>query len=257
MDETQQTIAAMRAVTISREYGSGGGEIAARLAGLLKWRLVDHEIIAHVAHELEVPETVVAARDEYAEGTFSRILNSIWRPTAEASAPTIGEAPSFTSSRPIVRELPYEETVRQVIKASANAGHVVIVGRGGQVLLADQRDVLHVRVVAPLEQRIAYVARREGLSTDAARTRIQIKDRDRTRYMQTQYRCQHDDPRLYDLVINTSVLALDNVVNLISQALEYKASRLSVPLAELGPVTGMTRYTAKAADFPVPPQPSA
>jgi len=61
----------------------------------------------------------------------------------------------------------------------------VIVGRGGQVLLADRRDVLHVRVVAPLEHRVVYVALREGLDMDTARARVQAKDRARGRYMQT------------------------------------------------------------------------
>ena len=56
--------------------------------------------------------------------------------------------------------------MRDIIIAAATSGHVVIVGRGSQVLLADRRDVLHVRVIAPLELRVAYAARREGLDID-------------------------------------------------------------------------------------------
>ena len=70
MNENQQAINAMRAVTISREYGSGGGEIAARLARRLGWQLVDHAIVVQAARELEIPETVVEARDEYAVGRY-------------------------------------------------------------------------------------------------------------------------------------------------------------------------------------------
>jgi cytidylate kinase len=131
---------------------------------------------------------------------------------------------------------------------------VVIVGRGGQVLLAGKRDVLHIRVVAPLELRVAYVAHREGLSLEAARLRVQAKDRARTRYMQTQYHCQHEDPHLYDLVIDTAVLDLDSAVDLICLALERKASRLTVPMAELGPAAGLAPYPGKPADFRVPGQ---
>ena len=83
----------------------------------------------------------------------------------------------------------------------------------------DKRDVLHVRVVAPLELRVAYVVHREGLDLDAARRRVQAKDRARTRYMQTEYHCQHEDPHLYDLVIDTAVLDLDSAVDLICLAL--------------------------------------
>jgi CMP/dCMP kinase len=234
MNENQQAIDAMRAITISREYGSGGGEIAARLARRLEWQLIDHQIVAQAARELGVHESVVQAHDEKVAGILPRIF--MWpypTPPEEAQA--------------------YYDMLRNVVQAAANTGHVVIVGRGGQVLLADQRDVLHVRVVAPLEQRIAYAVHREGLDTDAARTRVQQKDRDRTRYMQTQFHCKPDDPHLYDLVINTAILDLDSVVDEISLALVHKASRLRVPMEALGPAAGLSRYPGQPADFPVPP----
>jgi len=130
--------------------------------------------------------------------------------------------------------------MRDIITAATASGHVVIVGRGGQVLLADKRDV-----------------RREGLDTEAARRRVQAKDQARTRYMQTQYRSQHEDPHLYDLVINTAVLDLDSAVDQICLALQGKASRLSVPVEQLGPAAGLAPYPGKAADFRVPGQPSS
>jgi cytidylate kinase len=276
MEVNQQTIAAMRAVTVSREYGSGGGEIAARLAQRLGWRLVDHEVIAQVARELGISETLAEAHDEQVERRITRILQRLrlsvsgafTAPVAGAplgapflaasSSPAVGN-PSLAvgaTSPPPEQLAAYQDTLRYVVQAAARAGHAVIVGRGGQVILAGQRDVLHVRVVAPFAQRVAYVARREGLDEAAARARTQQKDQARTRYMQTQFQCQHDNPRLYDLVINTGLLDLDSAVDLIYIALERKASRLSMPAAELGPAAGMTRYAGQPADFPVPLRPS-
>jgi cytidylate kinase len=273
MDEIQHAISEMRAITISREYGSGGGEIAMRLAQRLGWRLIDHEVVAQVARELGIPETDAEAHDEQVESRIARILHrmrlrvsgAFTTPTAGAPlgtpflAPSTSPAPgtpfSAAGATPPAPEGPaYQDALRHVVQAAANTGHVVIVGRGGQVILADRRDVLHVRVVAPLAQRVAYVARREGLDEAAARARAQTKDRARTRYMQTQYHCQHDDPHLYDLVVNTGVLDLDSAVDLIALALARKASRLSVPVAELGPAAGLARYAGQPADFPVPPQ---
>ena len=256
MSVNQQAIAVMRAVTISREYGSGGGEIATRLARKLGWRLIDHAIIEQTARELEVYETEVEKHDEeYVESTLSRILNRI-RPASSGGFSPSG--PAFFASPARTEETrAYQETLRHIITAAATTGHVVLVGRGGQVLLADKRDVLHVRVVAPLELRVAYVVHREGLDLDAARERVQAKDRARTRYMQTHYRCQHEDPHLYDLVINTAVLDLDRAVDLICLALEDKASRLSVPVEQLGPAAGLAPYPVKPADFRVPGQPSS
>jgi cytidylate kinase len=252
MDVNQQAIAAMRAVTVSREYGSGGGEIAARLAHRLGWQLIDHAVIEQSARELEVYETEVEKHDEeYIEGPRSGFLSRIPQVPVSPLAPSGGAFASASSSAEIRA---YQETMRRTIIAAVTTGHVVIVGRGGQVLLAGKRDVLHIRVVAPLELRVAYVAHREGLSLEAARLRVQAKDRARTRYMQTQYHCQHEDPHLYDLVIDTAVLDLDSAVDLICLALERKASRLTVPMAELGPAAGLAPYPGKPADFRVPGQ---
>jgi cytidylate kinase len=258
MEVNLQAIAAMRAVTVSREYGSGGGEIAARLARKLGWQLIDHAVIEQAAHELGVYETEVEKHDEeYVESTLSRILNRIQN---FASAPVIAGPPvapsGFALPSPAAGTPAYQDIIRDIVTAAANTGHVAIVGRGGQALLADRRDVLHIRVVAPLEQRVAYVARREGLDMDAARTRVQAKDRARGRYMQTQYHCQHEDPHLYDLVIDTAVLDLDSAVDLICLALERKASRLSVPVEELGPAAGLVPYGGQPADFHVSGQSS-
>lgn len=191
MNVDPQAIAAMCAITVSREYGSGGGEIAARLARQLNWQLIDHAVIEQTARELEVHETEVEKHDEdYIEsdrpGTLDRILERL----------------------------------------------------------------------APLEQRITYVVRREGLGAESARKRVQAKDQARTRFMQTQYQCQHEDPHLYDLVIDTAVLPLDNAVDLICLALEGKASRLNVAVEQLGPAADLAPYPGRVADFRVPGQSS-
>src|SRR5205807_5678705 len=215
-----------------------GGEIAARLARRLDWELVDYQIVAEAAHNLGVHEAVVAAHDEKAGGILSRVFQ-------------------WPYPIPPEEEQAYYETLRRVVLEAANTGHAVIVGRGGQMLLRDRRDVLHVRVVAPLEQRVAYVVRREGLDPGAARKRVQEKDQARTRYVQTQFHGQPDDPHLYNLVINTAVLDLDSAVDQICLALEHKASRLSVPVEELGPAAGLTRYPSQPGDFPIPRESSS
>jgi CMP/dCMP kinase len=265
MEANQQAIAAMRAVTISRQYGSGGGEIAARLARKLGWQLIDHAIIEQTAHELGVSETDVARYDEeYVESTLSRILNGIRNLGAGGVIipPTsVGPLPSgapLAASRPsAANERAYQVTMQDVVRAAANTGHVVIVGRGGQFLLADRRDVLHIRVVAPLELRVAYVVRREEPNINAARVRIQEKDRARERYIQTQFQRKPDDPELYDLVINTAVLDLDRIVDLICFTLEARTSRLAVPAEDLGPAAGLAPYRGRPANFIVPRQPSS
>lgn len=240
------TIAQMRAITFSREYGSGGGEIAARLAQHLDWRLVDHEVVVRVARELGVSEATAAERDERPESLFSRILTSM-----QAIQPPIYVE---SASAPIIltNENDYRNALNKVIKAAVATGKVVIVGRGSQVQLAQRRDVLHVRIVASLERRIQYVMSREGLNQDTARSRILAKDRDRARYLQAEFQRDPADAHLYDLVINTDVIELDSAVDLIQLALERKARRLPVATGELGPVVGLQRYPGQPEDLRPP-----
>jgi cytidylate kinase len=237
----------MRAVTISREYGSGGGEVAARLATRLGWRLVDHEVVVRVARELGVTEAVAAEHDEQVEGLAARLLGAMQ--SIDWLAPATGSLAAPVTS---LDTGSYQAALHRVVVAAATEGQVVIVGRGAQVLLADRPEVLHARIVAPLAERISYVVRREGLDEAAARSRVALKDQDRQRYLRTHYDRHPADSHLYDLVVNTGVLTLDDAVDLIAQALERKAGRLRVPAAALGPAEGLAPYPGRPGDFRPP-----
>jgi cytidylate kinase len=245
MNEDRSTIATMRAITISREYGSGGGEIAARLAKRLQWRLVDHEVVVRVAQKLHVSEEEAEDHDERVENLAARILKSLR--VVHPTMPVAIEVPLTMDSRA------FHEARSQIIEGAVASGHVVIVGRGAQAHLAHRRDVLHVRIVAPLEARIAYVMSREGLGRARAQARILRKDQERARYLETFYHRSPGDPHLYDLVLNTGILDLESAIDVIALVLERKASRLSVPTRELGPVVGLPRYPGRPEDFR-PPQ---
>lgn len=244
MDQSRTMISNMRAITISREYGSGGGEVAARLAKSLAWKLIDHDVVVRVARRLGISEADAEEHDEKIEGPIARFLYSL-----RAIEPLIPNA-SQTSIETYTNV--YREALNRVIKAVVDEGHVVIVGRGAQVVLANRRDILHVRIIAPLERRIAYVMNREGLDYEAARSRIQLKDRDRIRYLQSEYRQNPTEPLLYDLVLNTVVLDLDSAVDLVTLALERKARLLSISTGQLGPVAGLSRYPDLPGDFHLP-----
>src|SRR5215472_15325643 len=156
MSGDSNLISRMHAITISREYGSGGGEIASRLASYLNWKLVDHEIIVQAARELGIPNAEAEEYDESSEGIVRDILTSV----SEISHPSL--------MRGIDAQV-YHEAVSRVITGAVMVGHVVVVGRGAQVLFADRRDVLHARIVAPHHLRVAYVMQREGLDAKTAR----------------------------------------------------------------------------------------
>ncbi|QBD78870.1 cytidylate kinase-like family protein [Ktedonosporobacter rubrisoli] len=244
MDDRNNLISQMHVVTVSREYGSGGGEIARRIAQRLGWRLVDHEIVLRVARELGVSEEDAAARDERTEGFVASLLSSMQ--AVDPSLMVLTPVPSVADPQA------YPKALSRVVQAAASSGYTVIVGRGSQVLLAQRRDALHIRIVAPLEQRIRYVMQREGLDYNAARSRIQLKDHDRQKYLQAVHHQRPDNPGLYDLVINTGVLDLDSAVDLIALALQRKATRLELPAEQLGPGAGLPPYPGHPHDLRPP-----
>ena len=242
MNQDIETINQMRAITISREYGSGGGEIATRLARHLGWRLIDHEIVERAASEIGTSIEVADAYDEHTEGFLARAFNSLQYLDPAFMASDASEAL-------IINEETYLETVSRIVRAAAAQGHVVIVGRGSQVLLSQQRDVLHVRIIAPFEKRVAYVMQREGIDRAAAESRIKMKDHDRMKHLETAYHRKPADAHLYDIVLNTSFLNLDSAVEIISLTLQQKARQLSVKTGELGPAVGLPPYPDKPEDF--------
>jgi len=244
MNEDFATINRMRAVTISREYGSGGGEIATRLAKRLGWQLIDHALVERTALEMGTSLEEAEAHDEYTQGIVSRALNSVLYlyPAYMVSAPPA----AFLSDEDYCR------TVDRIVRAAAARGHVVIVGRASQVILAEWRDVLCVRVIAPFEKRVAYVMQREGIDRHTAESRIHTKDHERASYLEREYHHHPDDAHLYDLVLNTSLLDLESAVDIICFTLEQKAKGLTKTTGELGPATGLARYPAQPEDFRPP-----
>jgi len=195
------------------------GEIASRLAKRLGWLLVDHGLVERVARELGTSTQEAEEYDEHTEGLVSRILNNMQYlyPAVIASAPP----EAFLSDEA------YHDTVNSLVRAAAARGHVVIVGRASEVLLAQRRDVLHVRIVAELEQRVAYVMQREERDQAAAQSRIHMKDHDRAKYLEREYHRKVEDAHLYDLVLNTSLLDLESAVDVICHTLQQKARQLA------------------------------
>ncbi len=236
----------MRAITISREYGSGGGEIAARMAQRLNWHLFDHEAVERVARRLDITQEEAEEHDENESSLGTRILESF---SAIQPVMSASPLPQLLHIDPHV----YHEALKRIIEQVVSEGHVVIVGRGTQMMLAKRRDVLHVRVEAPLDQRITYVTRREKLNREEAKARIHDKDGGRERSLLAQYRHSPNNPQLYDLIVNTGTISLDRTVDLIVLALTGKAERLDLPLEQLGPGAEMTPYPGPLHDFSVAP----
>src|SRR5262245_50241681 len=145
-------------VTISRQLGAGGSEVAAAVAQALAFRLVDRALVESVATRAGVRPAEVARLEERTPGFLERFLHASAAEPPDAFVPPAGALEDFEEAR-LVR------ATRAIVCELAAEGRVVIVGRGAWAILAGEPDALHVRVVAPREQRTARIAAR--LRTDA------------------------------------------------------------------------------------------
>lgn len=203
----------MAVVTITRQYGAGGSEVARRVARALHWTLIDNEFVADVAARAGVPAEEVAAHEERVPSLMERLGRAL-----AVSSPEV-----FVPAASAGGEPDEEQMVRmteRVIAEAAAQGRVVLVGRGAPAYLAKERekDALHAFVVAPRDVRIRVLMERLGIGEKEAATRLDGTDAARDRYSERYYGMRRPDPANYHLVLNTALLGYDGAADLIVQA---------------------------------------
>lgn len=211
----------MPVITIARQFGAGGSEVAGILAERLGAEVVDKSLIAEVARRLDVETGDVEAEDEVPTRLVDRLVRAMTPMALEfgvAWDPPYVD-PSFDPRRAVI------ELSREIIREVAGRGNAVIVGRGGAFVLADMADALHVYLCAPLEGRVATVVRRFGLSEAEARRRVHETDANREAYARQLFGADWGDPVHYDLVLNTARLGYETCADIVLSAVAARAGR--------------------------------
>src|SRR6202166_3898 len=142
----------IRIVTIEREYGSGGGEIAQRLAQQLGWKLWDQLLTEEIARLADCPKTVVEGREERTDPLYYRLFKSFLRGSYEGSLNAYKL--KLVDSECILK------FTESVVQHAASAGNCVIVGRGSQLFLRSRQDTLRVFLYAPTEDKVRRLVSR-------------------------------------------------------------------------------------------------
>ena len=203
----------IRIITISRQFGSGGGRIAEHLAARLGWRLVDQSVVHEIAARARVAPEVAAQYDERVDPWFHRIAKALWQGGYEGTAST-------TEAVPMDSEAVAALSSRIRLEA-ASIGTAVFVGRGAQCLLARREDAFHVSIYAPRKLRLANLRERlPGATTLEAL--LEERDRQRAAYVQRYFSRDWTDRRLYHLMVCTSI-GIDRAVDTILCAAGLKA----------------------------------
>ena len=188
----------MAVITVSRQVGSLGTEMAQILAERLQYEYVDKEKIGKALATYGLPEPELEKFDE--------------------------KKPPFWDSWQVQRKK-FLHFLEAVIYDFARKGNVVIVGRGGQALLKDLPGVLHLRVIAPFEMRVKrFLAEKGGDEKQIARL-LRRNDRDSEGFIRTFFDVDWDDAALYDFVLNTQKISVETAVAMVLQGTQSREMR--------------------------------
>ena len=183
----------MSVITISRQLGSLGDEVARAVSAKLDYRMIGRDLINQAALRAHVPEVALSEIDDLG------LLD-------------LDPSPESIQA--------YQNSISDMMHELTAVGNVVIVGRAGQVILRDNPQVLHVKVIAPERIRFLRVAQQQNTSLECAQAQVLTSDQTRKTYLKKFYQVRWDDPQLYDLIVNTARLQPQRAACLICQAMK-------------------------------------
>ena len=186
----------IRTITVEREYGAGGGEIARKLAQRLGWKLWDDQLACEIARLAKVDQAAVQRLDERCDPLFYRLMKVFMRGSLEQSI-AIGGMEHFDADSMV-------QFMRGVIAGAASEGNSVIVGRGAPFLLRDRADAFHVFIYAPLEEKLRRL-QAAGKPEAEALEEISNVDRERVVFVRKYFNMEWPTRELYHLMINSKV----------------------------------------------------
>jgi CMP/dCMP kinase len=230
----------MTIITISRQYGSGGDEIASRICKILGYQVFDKRMIIQAAQEVGLSEQEVI---DYTEESHKirGFLDRLFGPPQPVAKTRIWKE-DMQGTR-TVEELKLTEEalvalVQKAVRSAHRVGSLVIIGRGGQAILRDERDVIHIRIEAPLEQRVQAVKQQLKQSKAdfhadidirrEAQDLIKQKDEASQDYLMKFYHVAWSDPMLYHLVINTGKMSTEQAVHAIAALVHSMEAELEI-----------------------------
>lgn len=207
----------IKIVTIEREYGSGGGEIAQSLAKRLGWKLWDQLLTEEIARLAECPKAVVEVREERTDPLYYRLFKSFLRGSYEGSINA--HKLKVVDSESILK------ITERVVQHAAKTGNSIIVGRGSQHFLRDRQDTFRVFLYAPREEKVRRLLAR-GKSEKEAEQLVDTVDRERADFIQQYFHVEWPDRAVYNTMINTAI-GDEAVVRMILEFMKILDARVA------------------------------
>ena len=201
----------MPVITVSRMYGSGGSEVAERIAAKLGWPVFDNAMVEAVAERSGLTRAEVSAQEERVPSLVERIASALSLGSPEIMPPVPAEPLETTEERIV-------GVTKRVIEEAVQTGPAVFVGRGAQCLLAEREDALHVFCFAPRPALVAYVMNKFKVSRPEAERTVQDMNRQRQAYVKRHWQRDWLAQENYHLCLNTSWLGFDGAAELVVEA---------------------------------------
>lgn len=198
----------MSIITVSRLFGSGGSEVAARVASELGWSLLDNGVVDQVAARLGITPAQVAAREERVPSLVERITDALTLGSQEWITP-------MTAARRAPTDEQLIEVTRHVLDEAVAAGSLVVVGRGAQAMLAERADAIHVFCHAPRAALIARVMERERVGEPEAAQLVDETNAHREAWVRKYFDRAWKAHENYHLSLNTAWLGIPGAAELI------------------------------------------
>jgi cytidylate kinase len=204
----EESNSCIRFLTIARDEGSLGNEIAQELSRRLGWHVFDKEIVTYIAENNHVRESLIRQLDQKSQSLIEDAISRFLR------------MPEYASFG--VEE--YREALLKTLICVAAHGSAILVGRGANFALRDDKRGLFIRITASSEVRIQRLSKSWKVSPEEARRLMQADDEERREFIRQHYRKDFDDMRFYDLIFNTDRLSIEQVVMSILPAIQGPTS---------------------------------
>lgn len=201
----------MSVITIARQFGAGGKTLGSRVAEKLGYVLIDEEIVEMVALEANVsPDWVDSiAKETGSEGFLRRMMSKLGPFRKGYVEVAMEKNPGYLDGNL------YISLLHRVVPQIASQDNVVIIGRGGQYILADRPDTFHFLMIADLEHRIAFMMRHYNLDRKQAQLIVEKQSKRRLSLYRYFSRTDYDQPDLYHMVFNMNKIELDEAVQTV------------------------------------------
>lgn len=211
--------AMFRIVTLEREFGSGGGCIAAKLARQLGWKLWDQQLTCEIAKRAQVAEEAVILCDERVDSRLYRMAKAFWRGSYERRMP-MADSHAFDTDRMIAM-------MEEILQNIASEGNAVVVGRGSPFFLREREDTFRVFTYAPHDEKIRRLLEM-GKSREECEDLVENVDKERIAYIKHYFNADWPTRSLYHMMINTA-MGDENVIASILHGMETLSAHAAEP----------------------------